>query len=81
MTTFSFTIVLRGPMPTLDEVDRLYGRCPDASQHTSEGISRIDFDREAATFQEAMRSAVADVRAVGFEVERVELEPDALAVA
>ena len=81
MTTFSFNVVLSGPMPDLDVTDRLFGRCPDAGMFTSQGCSRVEFDREAASLEEAVRSAVADVRAVGLTAERVELDVDDLAVA
>ena len=81
MTTFDFTIILTQPTLDDEEADRLYGRCKDGTLVTSGSRSYIHFDREASTLGEAMRSAVADVRAVGLQVERVELEPDALAVA
>ena len=41
---------------------------------------RIGFDREAPTFDDAVRSAVAAVRSVGLEVDRVEIDRNDLAL-
>ena len=81
MTTFAFTLILCRSTLDLDEADRLYGRCRDATLVTSLGLTRVEFNRRALTLGEAMRSAAADVEAVGLNVDRVELERDALAVA
>lgn len=81
MTAFTLTLILSQPRVDLDEADRLYARCNDATLSTSGGESRLDFTREADSLEAAIRSAVTDVEAAGFAVERVELERDALAVA
>ena len=41
-------------------------------------MSQIHVHREAGSLEEAIRSAVGDVRSSGFDVERVEMQPDAL---
>jgi hypothetical protein len=41
---------------------------------TRNGVTHIAFDREAASLEEAIRSATADVRRAGFEVARVEMD-------
>ena len=38
----------------------------------------IHFHREAGSLEEAIRSAIGDVRSAGFDVARVEMEPDAV---
>ena len=36
------------------------------------------FHREASSLEEAIRSAIRDVRSAGFDVELVEMQPDLL---
>lgn len=81
MTAFAFTLTSSQPRVDLDEADRLYARCDDATLSTSDGESRLDFVREDDSLDAAIRSAVADVRAAGLEVERVSFEPAMLAGA
>ncbi|MFH5804386.1 hypothetical protein [Alienimonas sp. DA493] len=54
--------------------------CDDASFGISEGQIAIPFHREAATFEDAARSAVAAVRSIGLEVDRIEIDRDDLAL-
>jgi hypothetical protein len=44
-------------------------------------VAGVDFDREADSLEQAIRSAVADVQAAGYRVTRVEIEPADLAIA
>ncbi|HUG93863.1 MAG TPA: hypothetical protein VML55_23745, partial [Planctomycetaceae bacterium] len=53
--------------------------CSDGTPGTCEGVFSIDFDREADSLEAAIRSAIANVRAAGIEVERVEMEPAVVA--
>ena len=46
----------------------------DGKLVTRNGVTHIAFDREAASLEEAIRSATADVRRAGFEVARVEMD-------
>jgi hypothetical protein len=48
--------------------------CDDASILTRQGVTRIQFDREAANLDEALGSAIHDVEQAGFVVARVEIE-------
>ena len=75
-----FTLHLKGIDSFTDEqADALYGGgCSDGTLSSSAGRSRIGFDREAATLQGAIRSAVADVRHAGLEVDHVEIEEQEL---
>ena len=52
--------------------------CDDASPLSRLGQAGIDFDRTAASLQDAIRSAVANVRQAGFRVNRVDLSQEAL---
>jgi hypothetical protein len=76
-----FTLILADlPEMTLEASEALYeAGCDDGSPASCNGISRVDFHREAASLEEAIRSAIADVRAARFEVERVEIEPAVVA--
>ena len=64
---------------TDEQADALYGGgCSDGTLSSSAGRARIGFDREAATLQGAIRSAVSDVRHAGLEVDHVEIEEQEL---
>lgn len=77
MREHEFTLVINSD-PSEEEADNLYGTFDDGTILTIAGVPQIQFHRQAATLEEAIRSAVRDVRSVGFDVERVELLPDAL---
>ena len=53
-------------------VDSLFGAgCDDATVDCSDGVQHVDFDREAATFGEALLSAVDDLESLkGVQVMR-----------
>lgn len=67
MSVFSFTLIVDGPdLQDAEVVDALYeAGCDDALVGASEGVQFLDFDREAQSAGEAVRSAVADVESVG----------------
>jgi len=77
MKTHEFTLVLSAG-PSEADADKLYGICSDGTLATIAGVPHIDFHREAACLEDALRSALEDVRAAGFTVQRVEMEPDAV---
>lgn len=77
MREHEFTLVLTAD-PTEAEADELYGTFDDGTISTLAGVPQIHFHREAGSIEEAIRSAIGDVRSAGFEVERVEMEPDAV---
>jgi len=62
--------------PTEEEADTLYGLCNDGTLSTIAGVPQMHFHREAPSLEAAIRSAIVDVRAGGFAVERVEIEPE-----
>lgn len=75
--TFEFTIVASGLDPEAEDFfDRFYeAGCDDATVAFQNGHIILDFTREAATLEEAIASAVADVARSGARAERVEPDP------
>lgn len=78
MAIFDFKLVLDQAEIDEAEADVLYGRCKDGTLITAAGVTYMDFDREADSLDEAVRSAIGDVNAAGFRVTRVEIEADTL---
>ena len=71
-----FTIILVGKDVLTEEVvERLYERCDDATAGSCNGVSHVHFDREARSLNEAIASAVADLKMCGLDVERIEIDP------
>ena len=80
MTCWEFTLILRDFAEMTDSLaNALYGAgCDDATVGSSCGVARVSFSREAAALQDAIQSAVRDVRQAGCEIARVEIERDEL---
>ena len=80
MTKYEFTLVLKGPLELTEEVaDELFeAGCDDGTPGICNGVFSIDFHREANSLEEAIRSAIANVKSAGQEVERVEIEAEAV---
>jgi hypothetical protein len=76
MQTYEFTLVLKQPLQGTDEeADRLYeAGCSDGSPARVNDVSYVAFDRDAQSLEEAIRTAIANVRSAGFDVERVETD-------
>jgi hypothetical protein len=77
MKDHQFTLILTAD-PNEEQADRIYGLLNDGTISTIAGVPQIHFHREAASLEEAIRSAIADVRSAGFDVERVEMQPEAV---
>jgi hypothetical protein len=77
MKEHEFTLILTAD-PNEEEADALYGKFDDGTISTIAGIPQIHFHRTAKSLEEAIRSAVGDVRSAGFDVQRVEMQPDML---
>lgn len=77
MTNYAFTLILKGETELSEEVaDALFeAGCDDGTPGTCNGVFSIDFHREAESLEEAINSAVRNVRAAGYDVARVEIEP------
>ena len=80
MKQHEFTLVLSAD-PDDEHADRMYGRFDDGTIATIAGVPQVHFHRDAESLEEAIRSAIGDVRSVGFDVARVEMEPNAVAQA
>jgi hypothetical protein len=78
MTIFDFKLVLDQVEISEAEADALYGCCKDGTLITASGVTYMDFDRQANSLDDAVRSALADISAAGFRVTRVEIEADSL---
>ena len=68
MPTHHFTLIVEGAdLQDESVLDRLHeAGCDDALVGSADGVQFIDFDRDAATSDAAISSAVADVeRAIG----------------
>ncbi len=79
MTKYEFTLILKGRLELTAEIaDELFeAGCEDGTPGTCNGVFSIDFHREANSLEEAIRSAIANVRSAGYEVDRVEIEAEA----
>ena len=80
MAKYEFTLVLKGAPELTEEIaDRLFeSGCDDGSPGTCDGVFSIDFHRTASTLEEAINSAIGNVKSAGYEVERVEIEAEAM---
>lgn len=72
--THDFTLVLTAE-PDEEQADQMYGAFNDGTISTIAGLPQIHFHRESPSLEEAIRTAIRDVLATGFNVERVELAP------
>lgn len=72
-----FTLVLKTD-PSEDVADALYALFSDGTITTIAGVPQIHLHREANSLQEAIRSAIRDVRSVNIEFQRVEFQPEAI---
>lgn len=79
--TFHFTLWLADdPRELLDWSNELYeAGADDSSPGISNGQPYVAFHRDAASFEDAVRSAHRDVQTAGCRVLRCEIEADELA--
>ena len=80
MNKYAFTLILEESLELTEDIaDELFeAGCDDGTPGVSRGVFTIDFRREAATLEEAVRSAIADVSSTGHKVARVEMEAEAV---
>jgi hypothetical protein len=72
---YEFSLVLAAHEISDADADKLFeAGCDDVSVLTRNGITLLQFDRQAANLDEALTSAIHDVERAGFGVERVEIE-------
>ncbi len=77
MSKYEFTLILKGSHELSEEIaDELFAAgCDDGTPGTCNGVFSIDFHREADSLEEAIHSAINNVRSAGYDVLRVEMEP------
>jgi hypothetical protein len=74
---YEFSLILTAADVTDEEADALYeAGCDDASLVSRDGVTRLQFDRQAANLDEALSSAIQCVKRAGLAVARVEIERD-----
>lgn len=78
MKAHEFTLILTTD-PNEEEAHQLYAIFNDGTLATIAGVPQVRFHREAPSLEDAIRSAMANVRKAGFDVARVEMEPDMVA--
>jgi hypothetical protein len=80
MAKYQFTLILKGSPELTEEIaDQLFeAGCDDGTPGTCDGEFSIDFRRTANSLEEAINSAIANVKLAGYEVERVEIEAGAM---
>jgi hypothetical protein len=72
---YEFSLILAQPQITDEDADKLYeAGCDDASILTRDGVTRLQFDRQAANLDGALASAIQSVERAGLAVARVEIE-------
>lgn len=76
MQTYEFDLILADVSEVTDaDADALFAAgCDDGTPASSEGAAWIHFDRESFSLEDAIRSALAQLRLAGFGVSRVELD-------
>ena len=76
MNKYDFTLVVSNRADLTEGLaDALYSAgCDDATPGACEGVITVEFHREAASLEEAIRTAIKNVRTAGLEVDRVEIE-------
>ena len=74
MEKYEFQVILAGVSEITDEISQaLYeAGCDDGTPFSSEGVAAVGFTREAASLDDAIHSAIADIARAGYRVERVE---------
>jgi hypothetical protein len=77
MKTYEFSVIASGLDPNADDFgDRFYeAGCDDALVAFQKGHIIVDFAREAGSVEQAIASAIKNVRAAGATVDRVEPDP------
>jgi hypothetical protein len=80
VAVYRFTVVLGGLREISDDLaEALFeAGCDDGSPWSSEGVAAVAFDRQAESFEHAVRSAIADVQKAGCRVAWVKIEPEDL---
>lgn len=72
MKVYQFTLIL----PDLDggTAEAIYAACNDSSLGRTSGTTYLAFDREATSLELAIESALADLKSLGVEPLRIEMD-------
>ena len=78
MTRWDFTVILKGVEEISDDLaNSLYeAGCDDGTAGSSDGVASISFSRDAETLQDAIRSALTDIRRAGCVAGSVRIEQE-----
>jgi hypothetical protein len=81
LKTYEFDIILMEMSEVTDEqADVLFAAgCDDGTPACSNGMAWIHFDRVAPSLEEAIQSAVTQIRSAGFTVSKAELDVKSMA--
>ena len=81
MKTYEFDVFLAGLSEITDEqADALFAQgCDDGTPASSNGVAWVHFDRRAPSLEEAIRSAVEQVRSAGLAASKIELDMNSAA--
>jgi len=76
MKTYEFTLII----PDVDDemADAIYGKCQDSSLGKCSGETYVAFDRQAKSLESAIDLAVADLRSLGIQPLRAQMEVSAV---
>ena len=74
MRVYEFTLILTAD-PNEEESALLYSIFNDGTLVAMAGVPQVHFHREAPSLEDAIGSALAQVRKAGFDAVRVEIEP------
>ncbi len=80
MQDYAFTFTLAELVDDEDAIDEFYGRTHDVTMVDSDARTQLQFDRQASTLDEALRSAWRDVQASGWQVESISVAPASVAM-
>jgi hypothetical protein len=80
MAKYEFTLVLKRPLELTEEIaDELFeAGCDDGTPGTYNSHFLIDFRRVGDSLEQVIRSAIRNVEAAGYEVDRVEIRAEAV---
>jgi hypothetical protein len=76
MKTYEFDVVLENVSELGDEqTEAIFAAgCDDCTPASSNGVAWLHFDREAISLEEAIRSALSQVRSTGLSISKIELD-------
>jgi hypothetical protein len=79
MKSYEFNVILKDVSEVTDDLaETLFAAgCEDGTPASCDGVAWVHFDRESASLEEAIHSAVGQVKAAGLVVSKFEIEADA----